>query len=71
MLQTIHKINNILEEEGKTRNPENIISIAKQGGKHAFELIEFVHNKEIEHYKEIINKLNKEIDELKNKKNGE
>ena len=45
MLQTIHKINNILEEEGKTRNPENIISIAKQGGKHAFDIIIYLVSK--------------------------
>ena len=50
MLSTIHKINDILKEEGKNKNTENIITKTINGGKHAFDLIQFIHNTEVQYY---------------------
>ena len=67
MLSTIHKINDILKEEGKNKNTENIITKTINGGKHAFDLIQFIHNTEVQHYKNKIKKLEKELKFLKDK----
>lgn len=67
MLGTIHKINDLLKEEGKNNNTENIITKTINGGKHAFDLIQFIHNTEVEYYKGKIKKLEDELKFLKDK----
>lgn len=67
MLGTIHKINDILKEEGKNKNTENIITKTINGGKHAFDLIQFIHNTEVEYYKDKIKKLEQQLKILKDK----
>ncbi len=64
MISTIKEINKLLENEGKEINTDNIIEKVKSGGITAFEMINFIHKKEVQYYKNKISELEEKIKKL-------
>ena len=64
MISTIKEINKLLENEGKEINTDNIIEKVKSGGIIAFEMINFIHKKEVQYYKNKISELEEKIKKL-------
>ena len=60
-MNTILEINKILNDQNKEKNTKNIIDQAIKGGKHAFDVIQLVHETEIEFLKKKIIKLEERI----------